>query len=152
MVFVSIIGIIPIDNPAFWIPIGGMVVGNSMNISFLAINRTKGEIDNKRNQVEVALCLGASPQDALMLLDIIPTGLRVSVTPSLNNLRALGLVTIPGLMTGLLIGGVHPIAAAFYQVLIYVMIIASGLMVGSISSVLTVRNLFHKDDERFVLD
>ena len=85
-----------------------------------------------------------------MKLDIIQTGLRVSIIPGLNNLRTLGLVVIPGLMTGMLIGGIHPIAAAFYQVLIYFLIIASGLMAGTIASNLTIRNLFHKIDERFV--
>ncbi len=151
MIVVSILGIIPIDNQSFWIPIGGMIAGNCMNISFLAINRIKDDVYARKGMIEAALSLGAGPQEALMRLDVIPNSLRVSVIPVINNLRTLGLVVIPGLMTGLLIGGVDPIAAAFYQVLIYVLIIAGGLMAGTIGSILTVQNLFHKEDECLIV-
>lgn len=142
MVTISLTGAIPINEPAIWIPIGGMAAGNSMNISYLTLNRIKAELDNRKEEVEAALCLGLTPDDVLSKLDIYKKSLSLGVTPSMNNLRTLGLVFIPGLMTGLLIGGTNPYVAAVYQVMIFFIIIASGLLASLISSRLLVNYLF----------
>ena len=74
MLLITFIGAIPIDNPAIWIPIGGMATGNAMNISYLTINRIKGEIDNRKEQIEAALSMG---------LTVIAT--RVGAIPDVVN-------------------------------------------------------------------
>ncbi len=61
MSIVTIIGAIPISHPEIFIPIGGMAVGNAMNISYLTLNSIKKEIDNRKDQIEAALCLGFTP-------------------------------------------------------------------------------------------
>ena len=66
----------------------------------------------------------------------------MGVTPNMNNLRTLGLVFIPGLMTGLLIGGIDPLVAAVYQVMIFFVIIAGGLLAAFISSRLIIDQFF----------
>lgn len=138
----SLFGVLPLDDPAFWIPVGGMVTGNSMNISYLALDRIQNDIQSRKDEIEAALSLGASPDYLMQELGIIPTGLRVAVTPNTNNLKTLGLVFIPGLMTGLLIGGMHPIAAAFLQVMIFFLILGGGLLAALIASMLVNRNVF----------
>ncbi|MHA2031170.1 MAG: ABC transporter permease [Candidatus Kariarchaeaceae archaeon] len=143
MIIITILKAIPIDSPEIWIPIGGMATGNSMNISYLTINRIKTEIDNRKNEVETALSLGLTPAAVLEELDIISSGMRLGITPNMNNLRTLGLVFIPGLMTGLLIGGISPIVAAVYQVMIFFVIISTGLVASFIASYLIIKELFN---------
>ncbi len=150
MLSTLILGVLPIQAEYF-IPIGGMVTGNSMNISYLTLNRITGELKNRNGQIEAALCLGASPTQALDHLDVIPIALRNAITPSMNTLKTLGMVTIPGLMSGMIIGGINPVAAAFYQVFIFFLIILGGLISAILASYLALTHLFVPNDERLIL-
>ena len=147
MLLITFIGAIPIDNPAIWIPIGGMATGNAMNISYLTINRIKGEIDNRKEQIEAALSMGLTPYDAMDELKVISKALKMGITPNMNNLRTLGLVFIPGLMTGMLIGGINPVVAAIYQVFIFFVIIAGGLITSVIASKLIISHIFDMENQ-----
>ena len=142
MGLVSLIGAIPIDDPKIWIPIGGMATGNAMNISYLTINRIHNDLINRKDQIEASLSLGLTPAASLSRLQISSGAMVMAVTPNMNNLRTLGLVFIPGLMTGLLIGGIDPLVAAVYQVMIFFVIIGGGLLAAFISSRLIVYQLF----------
>lgn len=142
MGLISLIGAIPIDDPKIWIPIGGMAAGNGMNISNLTLNRIRGDLINRKDQIEASLSLGLSPMESLNELQIISKAMVMGVTPNMNNLRTLGLVFIPGLMTGLLIGGIDPLVAAVYQVMIFFVIIAGGLLAAFIASKLIINQLF----------
>ena len=128
-----------------------MVTGNSMNISYLSANKFQSDLKIRRLEVENALSLGANPMYILDNLQIIPDALKSSITPANNTLRTLGLVTIPGLMTGLLIGGVHPIAAALLQVMIFFLILAGGLSTGIIVIRLLIKEMFEKNDQRMLI-
>jgi putative ABC transport system permease protein len=150
MITITLLKAITISNPEIWIPIGGMAAGNSMNISYLTINRIKSEIENRKDEVETALSLGLTPNAVLKELDIISTGMRLGVTPNMNNLRTLGLVFIPGLMTGLLIGGISPIVAAVYQVMIFFVIISTGLIAAFIASYLIIKELFDMKNQSLI--
>ena len=149
MLSTLVLGVLPLQGEYF-IPIGGMVTGNAMNISYLTLNRITGELKNKKGQIEAALCLGASPSQAVDHLDILPVALRTGITPSMNTLKTLGLVTIPGLMSGMIIGGINPIAAAFYQVFIFFLIILAGLISAIIASILVIQQLFVPQDDRLI--
>lgn len=149
MLATLILGVLPVQAEYF-IPIGGMVTGNSMNISYLTLDRMTGELKNRQGQIEAALCLGASPNQAFDHLDIIPISLRNAITPSMNTLKTLGMVTIPGLMSGMIIGGINPVAAAFYQVFIFFLIILGGLISAIIASYLALGHLFIPHDERLI--
>ncbi|OLS19976.1 MAG: hypothetical protein HeimC2_39350 [Candidatus Heimdallarchaeota archaeon LC_2] len=150
MIIITILGAIPLDSPEIWIPIGGMATGNSMNISFLTIKGIKNEITNRKDEVETALSLGLPPNAVLEELKIISSAMRMGITPNMNNLRTLGLVFIPGLMTGLLIGGESPIVAAIYQIMIFFVIISTGLIASFIGSTLIVNELFNKETHSLV--
>ncbi len=142
--------IIPM-TPEFVIPIGGMVAGNSMNISYLAVNRTVSEVKIQDKRIESALALGATPSEILSKFGIIRNAIEASITPNVNNLRTLGIVAIPGLMSGMIIGGVNPIVAGFYQVLIFFLIISGGLISALITLKYSVIEMFDKDNLRLNL-
>lgn len=147
MGLVITLGILPLQAE-FLIPIGGMVAGNTMDIGYLVLDRMLTELKNRQGEIESALALGGNPRLVLTELNVISNSMRNAITPNLNRLKALGIVAIPGLMAGMIIGGINPLIAAFYQILIFFLIIFAGLMAGYISSYLAVGKIFHPVDQR----
>jgi putative ABC transport system permease protein len=107
-----LLGIFPIEA-RYLIPIGSIFIGNAMNISSLAIDRYMGEIKNRKSEIEAYLALGAPPK--LATAACLNQGINAALIPSINNLKNLGLVWIPGVMTGLLLGGADPIEVALFR-------------------------------------
>ena len=97
--------------PEFLIPLAGMIFANAMNAVSIAAERYQAEIDNGRN-----------PKEARHL------GMQATMIPQVNSLMAVGLVSLPGMMTGQVLSGVSPLIAARYQILVMCMIFgASGI-------------------------
>jgi len=139
MTTMTMLEVLSLEDAPMWIPIGGMVVGNSMNITYLSTERFRSELEKSRQSITTALNLGISPNFIIDKLGTVSTALRVGITPSTNNLRTLGIVFIPGLMTGLLIGGYNPLAAALLQVMIFFLLIGGGL-ISSLISITLLKN------------
>ena len=118
-------GIFPLE-PRYLIPTGSILIGNAMNVSSLAIDRYKGEIRNRRGEVEAYLALGASPR--LATESCLKQGILSALIPSIDNMKNLGLVWIPGVMTGMLLSGADPIVAASVQVCIFIAIFLAGMI------------------------
>ncbi|MCK5252989.1 MAG: iron export ABC transporter permease subunit FetB [Thermoplasmata archaeon] len=132
------LGVLP-TRPEFVIPIAGMVVGNSMNSTSLALNRLVAEVRGHRPKIEARLLLGADAETALQ--PHVRTSVRSALIPTVDSLKSLGIVFIPGGMTGMLMGGVDPIWAAQYQLVIYFMIFCSGTIATTVSTLLAMRQL-----------
>lgn len=124
-----LIGIFPFEA-RYVIPTGSIFIGNSMNISSLAIDRYRGEIKNRRAEIEAYLALGASPK--LAVLPSLKQGILSALIPSIDNMKNLGVVWIPGVMTGMILSGSDPIEAASIQIAIFISIFAAGLAASSI--------------------
>lgn len=108
------------------VPVGSMLIAAAMNSNALALDRFRAEVESHVGEIESALALGASPPAAVARF--VQISYRASLIPPLNNLRTLGIVWIPGLMTGMLLSGSPPLYAAVYQfVVIAMMFAASGL-------------------------
>lgn len=126
------------------IPIAGMILGNAVNGVALAIDRLYAEVRSRRDEVEALLTLGATPWEAVR--DCVRQAIRSGMAPMINSLMVVGLVSLPGMMTGQILGGVDPIEAARYQIVVMLMITAAGA-VGSMMLVgLSYRRLFTEDD------
>ena len=132
------LGVLP-TRPEFVIPIAGMVVGNSMNTTSLAINRLLAEVRSHRSRIEARMLLGADPMEALR--PHVRSSIRSSMIPNIDSLKTLGIVFIPGGMTGMVIGGVDPVYAAEYQLVIFFMIFCSTMTSTVISTLLATRQL-----------
>lgn len=126
-------------RPEFLIPIAGMVVGNAMNTTSLALNRLLAEVRGNRARIEARMLLGADPNTALQ--PHVRASVRSSLIPTVDSLKTLGIVFIPGGMTGMLMGGVDPIWAAQYQLVIYFMIFAGNLISTTVSTTIAARQL-----------
>ena len=113
----------PIYNPQYLIPLGGMIIGNSMTGINLALNQMLESIENNRSTIEEALMLGASPR---MAMDkIIQNAFDTAITPTLNSIKNMGIISLPGMMTGQILGGVSPLIAIRYQIAIMTAIMSS---------------------------
>jgi putative ABC transport system permease protein len=103
-------------NPQYLIPIAGMVIGNAMNAAALAVERLQSEVRASRNVIEAHLALGATAYQACKTF--IVRSIRASMIPSINTLMAVGIVQLPGMMTGQIISNVSPVQAVRYQLVI----------------------------------
>jgi putative ABC transport system permease protein len=123
------------------IPMGGMVIGNAMTLSSLIIDRMWSNAQKQRGLLETALALGASPIQATEMT--IRESIESGLLPNLNRYASLGIVSIPGFMSGLIIGGANAIAAALYQVMVFIMIFLAAVIVGYVVSRLFLREMFN---------
>ncbi|MFA7329973.1 MAG: ABC transporter permease [Candidatus Delongbacteria bacterium] len=115
----------PLLGARLLIPLAGMILGNSMNGITLALERHLAQLTEPagRREWETLLGLGAEPCVARSRL--LGRDLRVALLPTLNTTATIGLVSIPGMMTGQLLGGSPPATAILYQILIMLAILAS---------------------------
>jgi len=122
------------------IPIGSMVISFAMRVSGIAIERVKSDIIKSKGSIEAALALGDKPSRAIQ--NILRESYRAGLTPTINRVASLGIVTIPGLMAGMIIGGVPPVEAAIYQVVIFLMLLSSSFITSIITNLLFTRQFF----------
>ncbi|MEA1864450.1 MAG: iron export ABC transporter permease subunit FetB [Euryarchaeota archaeon] len=134
-----IIGVIPTE-PEFLIPIGSMIIGGSMVVCSLTLERLAGEVSSERDRIETSLCLGASSKEALE--PYARHGVKASLIPSIDSLKTLGIIVIPGAMSGMIIGGVNPLWAAEYQLIISFMFLAANITTTILATHLSLRHLF----------
>jgi putative ABC transport system permease protein len=130
------------------IPVGSMIIANAMNTNGLALNRFRSEVLAHAGEIETALALGAAPQQTVM--GYAEASVHASLIPAIDNLRSLGIVWIPGLMTGMLLSGSDPLYAAIYQFVVIAMILASSGLT-SLLSTLMIRSHAFSPAEQLIL-
>ena len=138
MVTAVLITVDPWWKPQYFIPIGGMVIGNSMNAIAIALERLLGELRKRRPEVEALLCLGADYKEASN--EMFRNAMRAGMIPSINSMMGVGVVFIPGMMTGQILAGANPLQAVRYQIIVMVMLVGSTV-IGSLLVVYLVRKL-----------
>lgn len=115
-----IIQVQPWYDPRYLIPIGGMIMGNAMTGAALAGDRFQGELRGRVEEVESLLALGFSGLEAVR--DLYRSALRAAMIPTINAMLAVGIVQLPGMMTGQILSGTSPLIAVKYQVVVMLMI------------------------------
>jgi putative ABC transport system permease protein len=113
-------------DPQYLIPLTGMVLGNAMNSASLAGERLSSTIEQNRAAVETHLCLGATPKQAIASYQ--KEAIRAGLIPTINQMMVVGLVSLPGMLTGQVLAGGDPLNAASYQILILLMIAFANLL------------------------
>jgi putative ABC transport system permease protein len=122
------------------IPVGSMIIANAMNTNGLALNRFRSEVISHAGEIETALALGATPRATVGRY--AESSIQSSLIPAIDNLRSLGIVWIPGLMTGMLLSGAKPLYAAIYQFVVIAMILASSGLTSLLSTTLIQSHAF----------
>ncbi|GIN84667.1 UPF0014 membrane protein YjkA [Heyndrickxia sporothermodurans] len=131
--------------PQYVISISGMVIGNSMVIASLFLNRLKGELDMRKDEVYLVLSLGGSLKQSIF--PILKQSIRSSLIPTIESQKTIGLVQLPGMMTGQIIAGADPIQAVRFQLLIVFMIMSAASLTAIILGFLIYPGLFNKNQQ-----
>ena len=127
------------------IPVGSMIIANAMNTNGLALNRFRSEVLAHVGEIETALALGAAPEATVRRY--AESSIHSSLIPAIDNLRSLGIVWIPGLMTGMLLSGAKPLYAAIYQFVVIAMILASSGLTALLSTMMIQSHAFSRADQ-----
>jgi putative ABC transport system permease protein len=136
------LGIFPLEA-RFLVPTAGMMVGNAMQYTILAGRRLVDELRDNRAEVETRLALGQPWQDAAR--PHVRRAIRDAITPQVERTRSVGLVFLPGAMTGLILAGVPPLQAVLVQAAVmYLILGAVATSAVTIAQGLT-RRLFTRD-------
>jgi len=122
------------------LPVGSMIIANAMNTNGLALNRFRSEVLAHTGEIETALALGATPRATISRY--AESSMHSSLIPAIDNLRSLGIVWIPGLMTGMLLSGAKPLYAAIYQFVVIAMILASSGLTSLLSTTMIQAHAF----------
>lgn len=112
-------------DPRYLIPLAALLLTHGINVSTLAGDRFLRLVQQHQLDIETHLSLGATPQQAIAAYR--QQAMKAGLTPTLNTLTTLGLVTIPTFMNGQLLGGINPLEAASYQILISLMFLFASV-------------------------
>jgi putative ABC transport system permease protein len=130
-------------NPQYVIPLGGMLLGNTMNSLSLGIKTFREDLIGQQARVEALTCMGADAEN--ILRPFMLQGLETAMLPTLNNMAGMGIVSLPGMMTGQILAGENPMTAILYQISIMIAI-CTIVTVSSFSALyFGCRTLYTKD-------
>ncbi|MCC6614230.1 MAG: ABC transporter permease [Anaerolineae bacterium] len=141
MVFLGVIDTASISL----IPVGSIIINNAMNTSALALDRFRVQIEAHTGLIETGLALGASPNT--VVAPYVRDTVRASMLPSINNMRSLGIVWIPGVMAGLLLAGSDPLSAALYQFVVVSMMFSIAATTSLLTTLLVRSHVFTKAEQ-----
>jgi putative ABC transport system permease protein len=122
------------------VPVGSMLIANSMNTNGLALNRFRADVLAHVGEIETALALGAEAKNSVS--PYVQAAFEASLIPAIDSLRSLGIVWIPGLMAGMLLSGARPVYAAIYQFVVLAMIFAASGLTSLVSTLLIRERIF----------
>ena len=143
------LGIFPLE-PRTLVPLAGMMIGNSMSNTVLAARRLVEELRDNDQEVEARLALGQPYQQASR--PYVRRALRTALTPQVETTKAVGLVFLPGAMTGLILAGVDPVDAVLVQAAIMYLILGSVATTAAVTALGLTRRLFTPDHRLVVLE
>lgn len=133
----------PVYSARIVIPIFGMILGNSMNAVALGLDRLYSDAKSNSPLIETLLAFGATPWESIR--PSVVTALRAGMTPTINSLMTVGIVSLPGMMTGQILSGIDPRQAVRYQIVVLLMVAAAGAVSCLLVVSLAYKRLFNKD-------
>ncbi|MGN1271692.1 MAG: ABC transporter permease [Lactobacillus sp.] len=144
------LGVLLISNtiklkPMQIIPITGMIAGNEMVAIGLCYKSIYDSFQDQRQQVLEKLALGATPKLASM--DILRRGIKTAMQPTIDSAKTVGLVNLPGMMSGLIFAGVDPVYAIKYQIMVTFMLLSATGLGAVIAGYLAYKNYFNDREQ-----
>ncbi len=122
----------PFFDARHFIPLAGMLLGNSMNATSLVLERFYNGIMKNKKEYYSYISLGATLKEAIH--PFLLKAYRAALMPTIATMSTMGLVALPGMMTGQILGGSSPITSIKYQIIIMIFIFSST----SLSSMLLI--------------
>lgn len=125
------------------IPLAGLMIGNSLAATVLVSRRLVAEFDDKRDEVEARLALGQPANAAAH--PYVRESLRTALIPQIETTKAVGLIALPGAMTGLILAGVDPIDAVQVQAAVMYLVLGAVATTTTVMALGICRRLFTRD-------
>jgi putative ABC transport system permease protein len=135
-----IVHVQPWYSPRYLIPLFGMILANAMNAAALALERLQSEVEGRRGEVEALLALGATPGQAAA--EPMRKATIAAMIPAVNALAVVGIVSLPGMMTGQILAGADPTLAVRYQLVVMFMLTAANAITAALAVTLYRRTFF----------
>lgn len=145
--FVSwvVVGVKPWWEPRYFIPTAGMVIGNSMSALAISIERLFREMRQQREIIEMKLSLGANYREASR--HMFRSAVTAGMIPSINAMMGVGLVFLPGMMSGQILAGADPLVAIRYQMVVMFMLVGSTAISAIVVILIIRRRCFGAGEE-----
>jgi putative ABC transport system permease protein len=124
----------------YLVPVGGMVIGNAMTASAVALNRLGDEMSDSRARIEATLALGATSREAAA--PAVRRSLRSGMITLVDSTKTTGLIFFPGTMVGMLLAGANPTDAVRLQLILLYALLGSVAIAALIATSLAYRNFF----------
>ena len=138
-----VVGADPWWRPPVFIPLLGMILGNSLNGISIGLERFLSACKNDRARIEMRLSNGATAHESIQ--PVVRDSLRAGMMPIINAMAIVGIVSLPGMMTGQLLAGADPVDAVKYQIVVMYMIAAATTIATAIALLLARRRVFTSD-------
>ena len=129
-------------HPQYIIPVAGMVIGNVMSAASVSLIRLHEEIRANATRIEAALSLGARPKKAVE--EVLKKAVKISMVPVVDRAKIVGIVSLPGGMSGMILAGADPISAVKFQIVIMYMLLGSPFLTVGIAVLLAYKQYFTK--------
>jgi len=127
-------------TPRYLVPVGGMVIGNAMTASAVALNRLGDEMADSRARIEATLALGATAREAAQ--PTVRRALRSGMITLVDSTKTTGLIFFPGTMVGMLLAGADPTDAVRLQLILLYALLGSVAISALVATTLAYRNFF----------
>ena len=131
--------------PSQMIPISGMIASNSMVAVGLAYRSLNSQFHDQRQGVLERLALGAGLLDASIA--IVREAILTGKSPTIDSAKTVGLVSLPGMMSGLIFAGVNPVRAIRYQIMVTFMLLSATSLGSIIACYLAYRNFYNEQKQ-----
>ncbi len=131
-------------EPSVVVPVGGMVVSGALTATNLTMRRMAEIAEQSRADIEARLALGLTGRDAMA--PHLRRAVRTALLPAIDTTKVVGLIALPGAMTGLILAGVEPLVAIRYQIVVMYMLLAAAAVSGMLAANLAQRALFDDAD------
>lgn len=131
-------------TPQYIIPMSGITIGSAMIVSGLFINQMIREVDASKGEIEALLSLGATTRQAIH--EPLKRSVKASMIPTIDGMKTVGLVQLPGMMTGMIVAGANPVEAVRYQILIMFALVSSAALTSIVLSLISYRLWFTEGD------
>ncbi len=139
--FVAIVVKKSILNPQYTIPLAGMIIGNAMTGINIGIKTFMDSISKEKSKINTLLNLGVEPKE--ILRPFANNALETALIPTLNSMVGMGIIFLPGMMTGQILSGTVPTTAIMYQIAIMIAICTSVCITVFLSLNLGYKSLYN---------
>lgn len=137
-----------IFNPRYTIPVSGMIIGNAMNGVSLGLRNFNENIRIQRNKIDTLINIGVTPQK--ILEPFVNQSLETAMLPTLNSMLGMGIISLPGMMTGQILSGTMPMTAILYQIAILIAICTVTCLAVFCSLHFGYRTLYNKRNQMVI--